>query len=391
MHILAFLLLMLLTINPAYAGNTPLPPQKTHSLEILKEKLAAEEARQEQLARQAKEAEKDITNTKSIMVDLSAQIRKNESGLRSLEERVQELTRQEQDLKTRLDSDHGSIAKTILGLERIRRIPPELMIVRPGAPLETAQTALLLQNLLPALDHRAEKLSQDIKNLRDVQTELARDQKELTETKNKLDQQQAELGRLMEARQKEFKSANAAYRSSAARAEQFAAEARSLNELVARIEEDNRTIEESESPAPRKKTRSFRMGKAPGKGIWPVSGKAMAKFGEYDGMGAEIQGIKIKAASKAIVVTPLEGTIKYSGTFRNYGELVIVEHSAGYHSLIAGLSRANVAIGQSVKAGEPLGYMPSSSSQEGLLTLYYELRHNGEPVDPSYLFADLKS
>lgn len=386
MRFLAVLFLMAL-VSPAYAGDTPIPPQKTQSLEILKDKLAAEEAKKAKLAKLARDAEKDIESAKINMVDLSTKIRRNESGMQRLEKNIGALTVEEQGLKTKLESDHGSIATTILALERMRRVPPELMIIRPGAPLATAQTALLLQNLLPALDNRAKLLAADIQKLRDVQDKLANDQKELRTARTALDTQNGELAALMKAREKEFKSTNAAFQSSATRAQRYAAEAQSLAELVSRIERDD----DAPAPSPRKKSKSSGSIKGLGKGIIPASGRTVARFGDYDGLGAEIKGIKIGAASKAIVVTPIKGIVKYSGAFRSYGQLVIVEHANGYHSLIAGMEHVNVGIGQTLKAGEPLGYMPSSSSQDGALTLYYELRHDGEAVDPSNLFTDLKS
>ncbi len=379
----------------------PAPPQKTQSLEILQNKIEEEKAQQEKLSKQAKEAEKEIAAGKTKIIDLSANIRKNEDAQRDLEKNVQELTTQEDELVKKLELDRGSMATTILGLERMRRVPPELLIVRPGAPLETAQTAMLLGNLLPALSQRAQKLSEDIEKLHQVQTKLADDRKALLATKADLDKQNAELSKMMATREKEFKSANSAYRASASRAEQYAAEAQSLSELVARIEADNKRTaalarehspEERPAPAPRKKTSSGSKAiKGLGKAIWPVSGRTIAQFGDQDEMGGTIKGIKIGASAKSIVVTPLAGTVKYAGTFRNYGQLVIVEHNNGYHSLLAGLSRADVATGQSLNGGEPLGYMPGSSSQSGPLTLYYELRHDGEAIDPSNLFSELKS
>lgn len=393
MRALVVLCLAIFIAIPALAGNTPIPPQKTQSLEILKEKMAAEEARKAALAKQAQQAEKDIAKTKTNMVDLGAKIRKNETNRQFLERRVQELTAQEKELSAKLEGDRGSMASTILGLERMRRVPPELLIVRPGAPLQTAQTALLLQNLLPALHQRAETLSQDIEKLNDIQEKLAKEQSQLLDAKKALDQQNTELSKLMAAREKEFKSANSEYRSSAAKAERYASEAQSLAELVSRIEDDNRRTvpEATQAPQTRKKAKAAKPVKGLGKSILPVSGRMVARFGDYDELDGEIQGIRISAPAQAIVVTPMAGTVKYAGTFRNYGQIIIVEHTSGYHSLIAGMGRTNVGVGQSLKAGEPLGYMSSSSSQNDPLTLYYELRHDGEAIDPSYLFADLKS
>lgn len=389
-----------LLIAGAARAEPPVPPQKTQSLEILQGKIEDEKARQAQLSKQAKDAEKEIAAAKARIVDLAADVRKNEDAQRALEKNVQALSAQEKELAQRLERDRGSMAATVLGLERMRRVPPELLIVRPGAPLETAQTAMLLGNLLPALDQRAQKLTGDIEKLHQVQTQLAEDQKKLLATKADLERQNAELSKMMSAREKEFKGAHSAYRASASRAAQYAAEAQSLSELVARIEEDNRRTAalapertaEQPAPKPRKRGAPGRKAlKGLGKAIWPVSGRTIAQFGDQDELGGAIKGIKIGAAAKSIVVTPLAGTVKYAGTFRNYGQLVIVEHDNGYHSLLAGLSRADVATGQTLNGGEPLGYMPGSSSQSGPLTLYYELRHDGEAIDPSNLFSELKS
>lgn len=398
MRAFLFVFAMVFMIGAAFAAP-PVPPQKTKSLEILENKIEGEKAQQEKLSRQAKNAEKDIAAGKGKIIELTADIRKNETAQRALEKNIQELTAQEDVLAKNLEIDRGSMAATILGLERLRRVPPELLIVRPGAPLETAQTAMLLGHLLPALNQRALNLSQDLEKLHQLQDSLAKDHDVLLATKAELDKQNIALSKMMVAREKEFKTANTAYRASANRAAQFAAEAKSLSDLMARIEDDNKrsatapardhTGKDLSTTKPRKK--AAKTIKGLGRAIWPVSGRTMAQFGDQDEMGSDIKGIKISALPRSIVVTPLAGTVKYAGTFRNYGQLVIVEHDNGYHSLLAGLARADVATGQSLNGGEPLGYMPASSSQGGSLTLYYELRHDGEAIDPSNLFSELKS
>jgi septal ring factor EnvC (AmiA/AmiB activator) len=67
--------------------------------------------------------------------------------------------------------------------------------------------------------------------------------------------------------------------------------------------------------------------------------------------------------------------------------MVIIEHGKNYHSLVAGLSKIDTVIGQSVMAGEPIGSLGSARS--GRPALYYELRQNGKPINPSRVFADL--
>ena len=67
----------------------------------------------------------------------------------------------------------------------------------------------------------------------------------------------------------------------------------------------------------------------------------------------------------------------------NYGRTLILEHSGGYQSVIAGIGRVDVAVGQDVLMGETLGSMPvPQNGHTDTVSLYYELRQFGRPIDP---------
>ena len=69
----------------------------------------------------------------------------------------------------------------------------------------------------------------------------------------------------------------------------------------------------------------------------------------------------------------------FAGPFRGYGLLLIIEHSEGYHTLLAGMAQIDCAVGQKISAGEPVGVMGQDDSKPNL---YVELRRNGQPVNP---------
>jgi septal ring factor EnvC (AmiA/AmiB activator) len=104
-------------------------------------------------------------------------------------------------------------------------------------------------------------------------------------------------------------------------------------------------------------------------------------------MGSASQGWRIEGRGGALVVAPMNGIIKYQGNFKNYGNMIIIEHAKNYHSLVAGLSKIDTVVGQSVEAGEPLGTLAAPRAERP--AVYYELRQNGKPVNPSRLFADI--
>lgn len=379
----------------AMANKPPLPPKKTTSLESLKSELAARQEEKKRLAGQVEGAEKELKTTRKDLKETAALARENEQKLVTLEQRIAILSAEKQDLTTKLQSDYGSMADLIMALERLRRVPPEALIVRPGAPLQTAQTALLLQSILPAIDKRADELSAALKRLQTVSASLDADRAEVLKTKEALDKKYREIEALASTREKLYRDLNGDYRETAAAVERIGKQAQSMQELMARLareQEAQRTAESvSRKSGVSRVSRTEKDMPRPGHPRLPVAGVIMTGFGQKDLIGAVSEGITIEAQQGGLVLTPIGGIVRYAGSFKNYGKMIILQHKDGYHSLIAGLDRIDAAVGQSLEAGEPLGKLPSFSSRGGKPALYYELRHKGRPVNPSEKFADLRS
>ncbi len=132
-------------------------------------------------------------------------------------------------------------------------------------------------------------------------------------------------------------------------------------------------------PGRPKSLRSFAA--ARGAMVFPASGRVSRRYGEAEGVGMSSKGLTIQTRSGAQVVAPFEGRVEFAGPFRGYGQILIIEHGDGYHSLLAGLDRIDGAVGQWLVAGEPVGVMKSGGG-EAKPALYIELRHHGQPIDP---------
>lgn len=118
---------------------------------------------------------------------------------------------------------------------------------------------------------------------------------------------------------------------------------------------------------------------AQGKMPFPARGKVVGRFGQANEVGVVSKGIDIATRKNAQVIAPHDGQVAFSGPFRGYGLLLIIEHGEGYHTLLAGMARADVNVGQRLLAGEPVGVMGQDEAQP---KLYVELRRNGQPVNP---------
>lgn len=94
------------------------------------------------------------------------------------------------------------------------------------------------------------------------------------------------------------------------------------------------------------------------------------------------KGLDIRAPAGTPVQAVAEGTVAYAGTLRGYGNLLILDHGDGYHTLMAHLASIAPGVGARVGAGEVVGEVGDTGSLKGAY-LYFEVRKAGQAVDPA--------
>jgi septal ring factor EnvC (AmiA/AmiB activator) len=93
------------------------------------------------------------------------------------------------------------------------------------------------------------------------------------------------------------------------------------------------------------------------------------------------KGVDLAAQRGEAVQAVAPGRVVHAGWFKGYGNLVIVDHGEGYHTLVAHLASMTAAAGEDVEAGAKLGTVGDTGSLKGAY-LYFEIRENGKPLDP---------
>jgi septal ring factor EnvC (AmiA/AmiB activator) len=119
----------------------------------------------------------------------------------------------------------------------------------------------------------------------------------------------------------------------------------------------------------------------PGTLFRPVSGQVIHRFGDPLPSGGRSNGLTLAAPRGASVASPGAGLVQYVGPVKGWGVILILRLSGGYHLVLAGLDRSPVAVGQSVAAGQAVGWMPDA--RQSTSELYLEVRDQGSPVDPA--------
>jgi len=117
---------------------------------------------------------------------------------------------------------------------------------------------------------------------------------------------------------------------------------------------------------------------------WPVRGTVVETFGRrrHPVLDTYVisNGITVRSSEAALVSCVAPGEVLYAGPFMNYGLTVLISHSRGLHSVYAHLGGLQVTRGQSVVEGTPVG--TAGKDLDDHPTVYFELRQDGQPVDP---------
>jgi len=410
----------------------PAPAQETQQQELseLEKQLAADQAKAAEL--QAREAaiRAEIAQLTQQLVAVAARAQALESDLTAVERTQAALAAELAGRQAGLAAERDRLAATLGALVRIGLQPPEALLAGPGSPLDAARSALLLALLVPELEGRAALLRGELEALVELQRQIAAESATAASTGSALAAERNKLQALLDRKEALADIAAAERAEAEARAAALAAEAADLKELIAALEREAAERAAAEAAAraeaeaaaarqaaeaaaaaaaaesaPAEPAASQPAGTAgtqtalappsglrdfpeqPGGLFLPARGSLQAAYGApLPDSGEASKGLLIETRPGAQIVATFDGRVVYAGAFRRYGLILILEHGGRYHSLLAGLGRIDVVLGQWVVAGEPVGLMTSPAGAAP--ALYLELRHNGQPIDPTPWFGN---
>jgi murein hydrolase activator len=113
---------------------------------------------------------------------------------------------------------------------------------------------------------------------------------------------------------------------------------------------------------------------------WPAAGAVRRRFGRAEARGSSSNGIEIAADDAASALAIHEGVVAFADAFDGFGNLVILDHGSQNFSLYGDLLDIAVKKGARVERGQAVGTVGPAPA--GATGLYFELRVDGQPVDP---------
>jgi murein hydrolase activator len=315
---------------------------------------------------------------------LTLTIQAFEAGLGAMRAGLRQAAINESQLTGKLQAREAEVASLFGVLQGISGKPSPVTLLHPDGPMGTARAGMLLAELTPALNARADDLREDLEDLqalRALQTDAAeRLQAGLSEVqlaRTELNQAMADRTDLP-TRFTEDPVRTAILIASTETLEGFAS---GLSEIA---------VDGEEEPAPL--NLDGQVGDLP----LPAQGLVLREAGEADAAGVRRAGIVLATRARAIVTSPTAATIRYTGPLLDLGNVVILEPQADTLFVLAGLDTVYGTAGQVISGGTPIGLMgdsgPSavagtSPNREGTgadrtETLYIEVRQDNTPQDP---------
>jgi septal ring factor EnvC (AmiA/AmiB activator) len=346
------LIILLITFFPSFSS-----PQTKGELERIKKELLL---RQQRL----KQKQKEEQNLEKKLKEVSAQAGRVHGKLQSVKEEYKQIEREIENLSKEIQELQQNIEK-IKGKLKIRFV--ELHKLQKGTLLQLlfeSKSYGDLLNRMKILSLIAERDWTLIKQYQSLVMEKRDKLDKLTGIQTALSQKAKELEALHKQyvkKETEVKTILAAVRK----------EKREELKKIAELEKRKKALEELIISLQKKETPVL-LSKL--KANFPLPAKGiLKKLPHYEGVAILCErGTPVKAVAN--------GKVVFASFFEGYGNLLIIEHGRGYHTVYARLEKLLKKVGEKVRMGEVVG-IAGSTGAEGMV--YFEVRHNGrcEPIE----------
>ena len=318
---------------------------------------------------------------------LTQTVRAYEAGLAAMRDGLRRAATRETQLTRQLQVRQTEIAHLLGVLQTIETAPPPVLLLHPAGPLGSARSGMMLAEVTPALNARAQSLQRDLTEMQALRKIRQSAAGTLEQGLAGVQQARADLSKAiadrvdLPRRFSEDPVRTAILLSSTETLDEFA---NGLSDItVGELSLFDADI-------------SARKGRL----ALPAQGLVLHRAGEADAAGITRDGLLLATRPRALVTTPTAATIHYLGPLLDLGNVVILEPQAGTLFVLSGLTEVFGEVGQVIPEGSPVGLMGGSTPESGAIlslssdgtgtdrseTLYIEVREGDSPVDPEIWF-----
>ena len=407
--------------DPAVAPASPAAEQQKADKEVelrgVEDTMRASDEQRRNIDSEIESIRADRARLSAALIATTAKVQDAERGVAAADDRLASLNAKADSISKSLETRRAATVEVLAALQRMGANPPPAILIKPDDMAEAVRAAMVLSSLIPDLRAQAEALRRDVDDLSRTKVSIARERADLALTVSSLAVEKERLAALIEARQQSLSAAEQALASQQQRAAELARQATTIKDMIAGLDAEEaqqraaanavRAAQEQAANEITAKAENAQVGPparlqpemafadARGRLPLPAAGTIIKTFGSPDGFGGTEHGLSMATLAGAVVSAPTDGTVLFSGPYRAYGQLLIINAGGGYYLVLAGMDRVNVAPGQFVLSGEPVGAMGDGTTRMAAAAavgaeqpvLYIELRKDGTAIDPGPWWA----
>jgi septal ring factor EnvC (AmiA/AmiB activator) len=401
LRILALILLSSL-IAPALADQRA---DTQRQLEAARQDVAELKKLLDKLQQEKSGVQQQLKKTETEMGALEGQVKELQRELKGSEEEIQRLDQEKKKLQSARTEQQRLIAIQARAAYQSGRQEYVKLLLNQQNPEKFSRTLTYYDYLSQARLEQLAAFNETLRQLANVEQEIANHQAQLQAQKAGLDERHAQLAEARKERQQALAKLNSEFASRDQRLKARQQEQAELGRVLKTIEETlARQAREAEAARQRElaarqatpqgqpsgpqvssgATYGGPFANARGKLPWPVDGRLVARYGTPRGGDARTKwdGVLIGAPAGSQVRAVHGGRVVFADWLRGAGLLVILDHGNGYLSLYGHNQNLLKNAGDLVKAGEAIATVGTSGGQD-TPALYFAIRQQGRPSDPA--------
>jgi septal ring factor EnvC (AmiA/AmiB activator) len=382
-------LLLLIGIVPVLAQqprrDDPIQSER-HKLEQTQKQLREEREKAAEARRRETSLLAELEQIDRRLVEKQQDVARLDGRIKRVQAELQGLRGEIQKLETSRGGQQDGLARRLRTIYKIHAQGAALPLILSGE--DPAARAAVIRQLgsLAALDARLiQEYRVTSNNLADRKGREEARQQELATLRAEATREQAEVDR--EAGRRRILLARV--RDERAYHERMVGElteaSRRLEAFIRDLQAKQRRLAKIPPPRAPGETPSVGFGNLRGRLPWPTDGRIVSAYGPqvHPRFGTKTfrNGVDIEANQGTDVAAVYAGHVVYTGWFKGYGNLIILDHGSEYYTLYAHVAEILVKEGDDVRPAQRIGTVGDTGSLVGP-RLYFEVRYQGKPQDP---------
>ena len=367
---LAAVLSLVLLLAPSSHAATSSPEQEYKKLQ---EKIYEERKKLTEAQERERSVLDELDTVNMKLSDVETALRKYRKSLKQTEAAIEEINRESARTRSSLERQRNWLKRKLRAMNRLGYGGDVLTQVLSA---EDISQLMRSWKYLERLSRHEQKILQgyneNLKRLHDDQKKLEALRADLRSREEKVQAKEDELAEKKREKQNIL---------DAVRTEKIAHQ-----KLIAELKEASRRMLEIIRESSRTDDYEGKgFGQLKGRLAWPSDGRIAVAYGSQKDPQFDTpvfrNGVHIQTEASAEARSVYAGKVIFAEWFKGFGQLIIINHGGGYHTLYGNLSEIFSKVGDIIKDNYVIGRVGTS----GILNapgIYFEIRYKGKPLDP---------